>query len=293
MKKISLFFALTVLLAGPKLSVAQEVAAPVVKETKASQVSSVVPHRALYKVTLGKVKHDSGLREVNGTMLFDMGDACDGWTVHQYMKMHFAYNEGDEDELSSSIVTWEAKDAQSFLFNVKRVVGGKEDEGYKGRTTLGGHGGVAHYTYPLGKEDIIVPDGALFPIAHTNMILAKAKIGEKLFTRRVFDGSDDEGSAEVSAFISPRLTDASESALPQELRQNPLIAGQGAWPVRLAFYPPTGQNSEPDYEMELVLQENGVARSMVIDYGEFSVAGALVKLEPARAISCGPHKETP
>jgi hypothetical protein len=42
----------------------------------------------------------------------------------------------------------------------------------------------------------------------------------------------------------------------------------------------------PDYEMDLVMQENGIARSMRIDYGEFSVKGELVKLDTETSTSC-------
>jgi len=292
MKDYILFPALAVLIACGGPAFAQETVSP--PASLAASPAKVVPHKALYKVSLAKVKHSSSLHDVSGTMVFDLADACDGWTVHQHMKMQFAHDEGDIEEVTSSIVTWEAKDEKSFVFNVRRVTGAKEDESYKGRATMGEHGGVAKYSFPADKEDVaLASDGTLFPIAHTMMILDKARAGEKLFSRQVFDGSDLEGSAEVSTFIRPRVAQIPDATLTDELRKNPLVAGQGAWPVRLAFYPPKGQASEPDYEMEMDLQDNGIARSMVIDYGEFSVAGTLTKLELADPIACGEAKAAP
>jgi len=279
MKKIVLLLTLLASFGGVSLSWAGEASSP-----------QLMPHKALYKVTLVKAKPSAGLHEVGGTMIFDMADVCDGWTVHQYMKMKFAYDEGDEDDVASSIVTWEGKDSKAMVFQVKRVTSGKTDEGYKGRAMLTDKEGTAHYSYPLDKEDIVFPASSLFPIAHTSMIIAKAKAGEKLFSRRVFDGSDAAGSAEVSAFIAARSDNVGMADMDEELRNDDLIKGKAVWPVRLAFYPPEGQASEPDYEMELDLQENGIARSMVIDYGNFSIAGTLVKIEDADPVTCSDKK---
>lgn len=58
------------------------------------------------------------------------------------------------------------------------------------------------------------------------------------------------------------------------------------WPVRIAFYKPSAQTGEPDYEMELNLRDTGVADSIMIDYGDFSVIGTLEKLDPIEQTSC-------
>lgn len=287
MKRNVLFFLLAFLSFSP-LSVHAEEEAPVPASPPilSEAASKIVPHKALYKVSLAKARHDSALHDVSGTMLFDMADACDGWTVHQHMQMQFSYEGAERDDVTSAIVTWESKDGKSFVFNIKRTVGGQLNEAYKGRASMASNGGVARYTYPRDKEPLTLPSGVMFPISHTTEILEKAKTGEKLFTKRVFDGSDEEGSAEVSAFIRGTINEIPEVAVPEEVRKNPLVMGQPAWPVRLAFYSPKAPTSEPDYEMDMVLQENGVARSMVIDYGEFSVSGTLIKIEPVESAGC-------
>ncbi len=258
-------------------------AAPGWAETRAPKIA---PHRAIYRMSLSKVKNGSAILGVSGTMLFDWSDACDGWAIQQHMKLRFSYAEGDEGEVDSAVVTWESKDGKKYHFNVRRLVGGQEDEVFRGRAIRDDKGeGEARYAVPKEKKPVKLSPDMLFPSAHTEMILQKAAAGEKLFTRPVFDGSDEAGYALVSAFIGARADKPKDEEISPELRGNPLLEGP-AWPVRLAFYIPDDQTGEPDYEMDLMLQANGVARSMNIDYGDFSVSGVLASVESVPGVSC-------
>ncbi|HAX92167.1 MAG TPA: DUF1849 domain-containing protein [Rhodospirillaceae bacterium] len=271
----------------------EQVQLPVQQLVAPPQTVAVAPHTATYKMTLGKAKAGSGVSNVTGTMIFDWQDVCDGWAIQQNMQLSFLYTEGEESSVSSPAVTWESKDGKAFNFHVKRLVGEQEDEAFKGRAKRDEKGaGLAHYTTPLEKRDIEFTSDVVFPSAHTLMIMQKAAAGEKMFTQRVFDGADAEGLVDISAFIGPRLDALDDTALAPEVRGNALLTQQ-AWPIRLAFYKPQGAGSEPDYEMDFVLQSNGIARSITIDYGDFTITGTLVKLESQPALSCAEGQKIP
>ncbi len=70
-----------------------------------------------------------------------------------------------------------------------------------------------------------------------------------------------------------------------KLKNNPLLA-EPSWPVRMAFFKIDTETGEPDYEMNLNLLANGVARTMQIDYGDFSVTGTLSDIEPIPGPGC-------
>lgn len=250
-----------------------------------SVAARIVPHRAIYKMSLGKVKNGSAISSVVGNMIFDWTDMCDGWAIQQHLTLRFTYAEGDEGEVDSTVVTWESKDGKKYNFNVRRLTNGEEDEIYKGRATLVGKGGTVVYALPADKENVALVKDTLFPSAHTEMILSEAAKGTRLFTRPVFDGSDAAGYAYVSAFIGKKIEKPQDTEMNPDLKNNPILA-QPAWPVRLAFYQPDDQTGQPDYEMDLVIQANGVARAMTIDYGDFSVTGILSGIEPATDVSC-------
>ena len=274
-----LFIAFATLAPLSAFGLAQEMAVP-------SAQIEIVPHRAVYKIGLSHIKNGSGISNVSGTMAFEWADVCEAWTNHQNMKLHFAYAEGDESDLSSLIASWESKDGKAYQFSVKHMTNGQETENFKGRAVKTLTGGSATYTVPKDKKPAALTRDDLFPSAHTLQLLQKAKAGEKMLMRRVFDGTDEVGSADVSAFIGARQEGPREGELDAALSGNALIKGQPAWPVRLAFYTPNEQGSEPDYEMELMLQPNGIARQITIDYPDFSVTGTLTSLEPLPPSPC-------
>ena len=245
---------------------------------------AIMPHRAIYEMSLGSVKNGSNIASVSGRMMFEWSDVCDGWAVQQHLKLHFSYAEGEESDVTSTELTWESKDGKQYNYNIRRITDGKETEFYKGKATVGDEGGTAVYTNPASKT-VKLPPGTLFPSAHTVLILQKALSGDHFFTRRVFDGSDEVGSDDVSVFIDPPQAHWLETEANPKLKESPLLA-QTAWPVRMAFFKIDADTSVPDYEMGLTLLSNGVARSMRIDYGDFSVVGDLKAIEPLPAPHC-------
>lgn len=248
-----------------------------------SQAISIAPHRAIYDMSLASVRNGSNIAAISGKMMFEWADVCDGWTVQQHLKMRFTYAEGEESEVSSTELSWEAKDNSRFTFNVHRVTDGKENEAYRGAASMKADGGTADYTVPDNHKTALAK-GTLFPSAHTALILQKAEAGEKFFTRRVFDGSDKDGMSDVSVFIDPPNAQAFDVKLADDVKSNPLLAAP-AWPVRMAFFKPDSETGEPDYEMDLNLSANGVAKYMRIDYGDFVVQGTLSAIEPLTACS--------
>ncbi|MBV8060059.1 MAG: cell envelope integrity EipB family protein [Alphaproteobacteria bacterium] len=238
---------------------------------------TIAPHRAIYDMTLASVRNGSNISDVSGKMLFEWTDVCDGWAIQQHLKMHFNYAEGEDSEVSSTELSWESKDGTHFKFNVHRVTDGKENEVYRGTATSDTTGN-ADYTAPDAHKTVL-PPGTLFPSAHTIQIIQKAESNEKFFTRRVFDGADKDGMSDVSVFIDPTDTKPVDVKLSDDIKNNPLL-GQPAWPVRMAFFKPDSETGEPDYEMDLGLSANGVAKYMRIDYGDFAVLGTLSAIEP-------------
>lgn len=246
---------------------------------------AIAPHRAIYKMQLASVKNGGNIAGVSGRMLFEWADVCDGWAVQQHLQLHFAYSEGDESNVSSTVVSWESKDSKRYNFNVRRVSDGKVTDVYRGRATLDGDGGTVVYTAP-SERTVKLAAGTVFPSAHTQMIIEKAQEGDTLFSRRVFDGSDEAGSNDISAFIhSPGAGMQAASGGDETVKSSALLDYPG-WPIRMAFFKPTTETGEPDYEMNLNLLANGVARSMLMDYGDFTISGTLEEIEALPSPGC-------
>lgn len=233
--------------------------------------ADLLPHKAIYDMTLVSASGGSGIADLSGKMMLQWVGVCDGWTVEQRLFLRVRETEGGEFASYSSFVSWESRDGTRYRFDQQTWRDGERIEVLKGRAERTGTapGGMVYFTKPEARE-MSLPEGTMFPSEHTLLVIAKAAAGETYFTRIVFDGSDAEGPSEVAAFLGP-LTMAPD---------DPLTGGRmPAWSVRLAFFPLSKETAEPEYEIGLLLQENGVARDLDLDYGDFRIHGELDEFE--------------
>lgn len=244
--------------------------------TGSLQAAEVQPHRAIYTLKLDKATGSSGIAAVSGQMMYEWQDACDAWVTEQRYRMRMVYGESDDLDLTISFVTWEAKDGSRYRFAVKRWHDGEIQEELSGTAVAeaDGSGGKASFTLP-GKSAYELPAKVMFPTFHTLALLEAAAKGENFFVRPVFDGGTDDGASEATAAIGLEIGPDTSAA-------NPLLHNR-AWPVRIAFFtgkePDEPGEGRPDYEMGMVVQENGIARSLLMDYGDFTVKALLSSLE--------------
>ncbi|MEI8393912.1 MAG: cell envelope integrity EipB family protein [Rhodospirillaceae bacterium] len=261
---------------------------------------AIVPHRAIYRLSLLTARSSSPVVDVTGRMMFQWADACDAWTVEQHFRMNFLYAQGDEVAMTTNYATWETKSGGSYRFNVRKTVNGQIDEEVKGEAAAGEHGKPGAVTLVKPDSDkLALPPGTLFPSGHTLVLLEQAMAGERFVTRSVFDGAETEGPTEISAVIGKRilLKDGisvggsikdrpTHDVLLTDAKRNTRLLSGNAWPVRLAFFPAKSDSAAPEYEMSLLLLHNGIAETMQIDYGDFVVSAVLETLEPLPKSGC-------
>lgn len=246
-----------------------------------AQSAEIAPHRALYVMTLGSARNDSGVVDARGTMDYEWGETCDGWTIEQRYRLKMRYAETPEVNIVSSFVTWESKDGLRYRFNQKQMRNGEVDQEIRGEARLDGpgKGGVAEFSKPQPQTLKLEP-GAMFPSAHTILLIDAAHEGENFLSRLVFDGATDENAVQVSAAIGVKL-----AADPAAAALSPLLQRPG-WRIRLAFFPVDANAEKPDYELGMRLLDNGVSQDMVIDYGEYSIRAKLDDIEPLTKPNC-------
>jgi len=243
--------------------------------------AEIMPHRALYTMTLGSTRADSGVVGATGAMDYEWGETCNGWTIEQRYRLKMRYAESKDVDVTSTFVTWESKDGLRYRFNQRQTRNGELDQEIRGEARLDGpgKGGVAVFTKPQPQTLKLAP-GVLFPSAHTILLIDKAKTGATFVTRQVFDGATDENAVQVSAVIGTKV-----AADPVSVILRPLLERAG-WRIRLAFFPVDAKAEEPDYELGMDLLDNGVSRDMVIDYGDYSIRAKLDDIEALGKPSC-------
>jgi EipB-like len=249
----------------------------------AAQAVEIAPHRALYSMTLGSTKSNSGVVGASGTMTYTWGETCDGWTVEQRYKLRMQYAESSEVEITSNYVTWESKDGLRYRFNERKMKNGELDEEVRGEAKLEGHGvgGTATFVRPK-QESVELPAGVVFPTEHTLLLIERAQAGEQFLSKNVFDGATEDRAVEVSAVLGAEQAPGagSDGGVKSPLLERP------SWRVRLAFFPLDSKAEKPEYELGMRLHDNGVSREMLLDYGDFAVKAKLDEIEALPRPNC-------
>ncbi len=235
----------------------------------------MVAHRAAYRLALDQVRANSNVATARGAMLYEVGDACEGWTTRQRFTLSLNDRDGQEVETTSDYSTYETKDGRSIRFSLTQTSQGAVSQRIAGEATLGANGsGFVRYTSPEAKEERL-PSGTLLPTTHTLRALAEARAGRRLLVAPLFDGTSANGAQDSTTAISAWVA-------PQVIERFPQLSTLGSTRVRVAFFDRNsaqgGSASAPDYEIGLRYFENGVADELKMDFGEFVVNGQLVEL---------------
>ena len=147
----------------------------------------------------------------------------------------------------------------------------------------GHRGGSAEFTKP---EQATIPLAAdvLFPTAHTLFLIGRAQAGDQFIARHVFDGTSVDDATLVSAVVGPVLKPGAHQG-DGKVVSNPLL-DHPSWRMRLAFFPTDSKSEQPDYELSMLLLDNGVSESMSLDYGDYAIRARLQQIEALPKPTC-------
>jgi hypothetical protein len=247
----------------------------------APAAAELVPHRAIYSVKLGSVRANAGFVDARGAAKIALEKTCDGWIMTQEQTMEMGTAAGGVIKQDIRSAGWESLDGNSYRFAVRNTTG-RQVEGFKGEARLGAAGkpGRATFKVPAGKT-MALPEGTLFPTGHTAWLIERALAGDRQAPGVVFDGADGQGPRKVIAFIGPRV----ESGEHGKKGLGALVQRPG-WNIRMAFYPLDSRAAAPEYEIEVLQLDNGVAPRVVLDYPQLTVVMTMEKIETIPAPRC-------
>ena len=246
-------------------------------------VTGIVPHKALYRIEMVQKRSGAQVLNISGDMYFEWKPVCEAWTTDHRFNLLYEYADSPQMRITSDFTTYERIKGDSFDFNSRRRRDGETYEELRGRATMANDGGQAVFSIPDTLR-FDLPPGTFFPMGHTVAVLRAAKEGKKFFNATIFDGSDAEGPTEINAFIG-KPVNAMARIIPSPAINASLI-NTPAWGVRLAFFPLNSPEEDSDYEMDVVMHENGVISDMYVEYKDFSVTQKLIALEPVQGETC-------
>jgi hypothetical protein len=292
--KLAPAIAVALLLAAPVGVLAQTPARGPSTTPLQSTDITLVPHRAVYDLTLRNVRPGSSVTNVAGRMVYELtGNVCDGFTQTSRFVLQTTTQDGSST-LDVRSTTFEDGKAERFRFNTTTVRDGRGNEVASGEAARTPTGIAVELTRPNKQTRSF--GNAYYPVQHSFALLKAARAGETRVVGELYDGSDSGGKAyDTTANIGALRPIGTNARMPQ-IKGGDKLDRLRAWPVAISYFDvQKGQaDALPVYEMAFLFYDNGVSRNLVIDYGEYAIAGdatSVEYLDPAPgAAPCDPAK---
>jgi hypothetical protein len=253
-------------------------------EPAAAAAIQHVPHRGFYEVTLGKTGPSSQINGINGRMVAEWAHSCDGWTANQRLVVTLQRQNGVNVNSEVIASSFESNDGTKFQFSSKSTIGGELAEEVRGKAERPARGepGVATFSIPPDTT-IELPADTLFPYEHTLAVIAAGESGKITDSSHYFDGSQPELSPMLASMLILGGARSSDEGPGADLGA---VTQHKWWSVRMAMFPNAETQTEPEFEMTQDLQDNGVVRRFVFDYGDFTMVASLVRIEELDRAQC-------
>lgn len=237
----------------------------------------LVAHHATYKLSLLKSTGSKAPEAVEGLLSYDFsGSACDGYAMTLRQMTAMQPQEGETHVSDMQTASFEGGDARDYRFKVA-VRGGSSDGGtVDGKAHRTPEGVISVDLDKPQSAKVDLPTGVLFPTEHLKSIIGTAQSGGKLLSAAVFDGSETG----TKVFNTLTVIGAAATAAPAEkAAQLEALQAVKRWPVTISYFDAAKADQAPDYVLSFDLYENGISRSLKLDYGDFVLAGEMTDLK--------------
>jgi hypothetical protein len=261
--------------------------APVRSEGAAVALAS---HRAVYDLTLSSTRGKRGMSGVRGRILYDFsGSSCEGYALQFRQVSELDSGEGKVVVSDLRATSWEDGAAKLLRFHSQNYFDDNLRDQVDGQAERAGEGLAIQLSKPDDKK-LDLKQNVVFPTQHVRSIIAAAREGKTLMQVSVYDGSDTGDK------VYDTLTVIGKPIAPEQHKPDDATAGEAAfaglarWPVTISYFDHkaaerTGEQT-PVYAITFELFENGVSRSLVLDYGDFVLTGKMTSLEMKSVKPC-------
>jgi EipB-like len=243
----------------------------------------LVPHRAIYDLSLQQTRGDSSITGVRGRILYDFsGSACDGYSLTFRQVSEIDSSEGKQSTSDLRSTTWEGADAKRFKFTSQNFVDGNLVNAIDGRADHAGKSTAIDLHKPE-QRTVDLGGTLVFPTEHMVRAIEAARAGTTILSFPVYDGSENGEKVfntltVIGKEIAPGARDHDDAATHEAK-----LADVPRWPVTISYFAKdkTADSGEqtPDYAIGFELYDNGISRALTLDYNDFIVSGKLVSLD--------------
>ena len=247
----------------------------------------LVPHRAVYDVKLESAEERSGIKKMNGRIVYEVkGNECEGISI----RYRFVTNVTTRSDLfitDQQTTTHESPDGKEFSFQTKSFVNDVADEKVQGTAKITDTGTLVKLTGKEKKELELAK--SIFVTSNLIEVIRSAKAGERILQRDIFDGSGKANEVVRSTSVIGNLKAVDKPLSGESEKAQTLFGGQKAWPVTTSYFKREMDNTSeslPVYEASFLLYENGVSRNLKMSYPDYSLSAALTDIELFEKTEC-------
>jgi hypothetical protein len=249
---------------------------------------ALAPHRAVYDLKLGESRGKRSLEAVRGRIVYDFaGSTCEGYALQFRQVTELDTGEGKLALSDLRSTSWEQGASQSLRFDSQNYLDRKLVDSVDGHADKGPDGVTVTLAKP--KERRLEIGSAVFPSEHMRRIIAAARAGQTLLELTVYDGSETGEKVYNSLTVIGKRIAPNEHAPTDAAAGQAAVAGMDRWPVTISYFDRAqqgGGEQTPVYAISFEAYANGVARALMLDYGDFTVAGDLTALEMKDSKPC-------
>jgi hypothetical protein len=237
----------------------------------------LAPHRAVYDLTLVKSKGLKAPTSARGRIAYDFsGSACEGYVANFRQLVELEPAEGPQRVTDMHSATFEDGEAKNFRFQIDTRVDGQQNEDIDGSVARASDGALSVKLQRPKAGNFDLDRDILFPTEHMMKILSAAHAGQTILQAKVFDGSETGEKVYDTLTVIGRPSDEVPA---EQAAHNAALNGLSRWPVAISYFDRDKADDIPAYVMSFDLYENGIARALKIDYGDFVLAGEMTSLE--------------
>lgn len=244
---------------------------PLMAAPASDSATQLTGQDAVYALMLSKLRtHD--ITGATGRLQFQVVDGCSGWASFQRITLIVRNADGSLTKSVSDYTAWESKDGKTLTFNVTQGDGsGKMQVTDSGVATHTGpdDSGIVKFSVPANMT-IKLPAGTLFPMQHTEALLAAGRQQKTFISPLLFDGTTADGASSTFVTIFGHQAPGKTSW--------PALDQYASTDVSIAFFPRTNQDSTPDFSTSMRYFEDGVTTNLALDFGDFVMSGKLESL---------------
>jgi hypothetical protein len=243
----------------------------------------LVPHRAIYDLSLGETRGNSQVAGIRGRILYDFdGNACQGYSLEFRQVSEIDTGEGKVSTSDLRSTTWEGADAKSFKFTSQNFIDQNLIDTVDGHAEHDTTKTAVDLNKPQPKT-LSLAAGLVFPTEHMMRAINAARAGTSILNFAVYDGSETgdkvfDTLTVIGHQIAPDEHNHADAAADQ-----PKLARVPRWPVTISYFEKgkvrDSNEQTPAYAIGFELYENGISRALTLDYNDFVVNGKLSSLE--------------